>query len=64
MEEIKVLKFVLEDTLNTLRLCRNAFGPKEETCLDRCIKRNIIQLRKVLDGVEITGLEGLEKIAD
>lgn len=61
MEDIKVPKFVLESILNTLivvKFCRRA---KSETCLDRCIAKNINQLNKLLTSEKITGLEGLNK---
>lgn len=61
MEDIKVPKFVLEDILNTLRIVKNCRSDKSETCLDRCIVRNINQLNKLLTGEKITGLEGLNK---
>ena len=61
MEDIKVPKFVLEDILNTLRIVKNYRSDKSETCLDRCIVRNINQLNKLLTGEKITGLEGLNK---
>lgn len=61
MEDIKVPKFVLEDILNTLRIVKNYRSDKSETCLDRCIVRNINQLDKLLTGEKITGLEGLNK---
>lgn len=59
MEDIKVPKFVLEDILDTLRIIKNYRSDKSETCLDRCIVRNINQLNKLLTGEKITGLEGL-----
>lgn len=61
MEDIKVPKFVLEDIFNTLRIVKNYRSDKSETCLDRCIVRNINQLNKLLTGEKITGLEGLNK---
>ena len=59
MEDIKVPKFVLEDILDTLRIVKNYRSDKSETCLDRCIVRNINQLNKLLTGEKITGLEGV-----
>ena len=61
MEDIKVPKFVLEDILDTLRIVKNYRSDKSETCLDRCIAKNINQLNKLLTGEKITGLEGLNK---
>ena len=61
MEDIKVPKFVLEDILDTLRIVKNYRSDKSETCLDRCIVRNINQLNKLLTGEKITGLEELNK---
>lgn len=61
MEDIKVPKFVLENILNTLTVVKYFRRDKRETCLDRCIVRNINQLNKLLTGEKITGLEGLNK---
>ena len=61
MEDIKVPKFVLENILNTLIVVKYFRRDKSETCLDRCIVRNINQLNKLLTGEKITGLEGLNK---
>ena len=57
MENIKVPKFVLESILNTLIVVKFLRRDKSETCLDRCIAKNINQLNKLLTGEEITGLE-------
>ena len=61
MEDIKVPKFVLEDILNTLIVVNHFRRDRNETCLDRCIAKNIKQLNKLLTGEKITGLEGLNK---
>ena len=61
MEDIKVPKFVLENILNTLTVVKYFRRDKSETCLDRCIAKNINQLNKLLTGEKITGLEGLNK---
>ena len=61
MEDIKVPKFVLEDMLNTLRIVKTYNSSSGETCIDRCILRNINQLNKLLISEKITGLEGLNK---
>ena len=61
MEDIKVPKFVLENILNTLVVVKFYRRDKSETCLDRCISKNINQLNKLLTGEKITGLEGLNK---
>ena len=61
MEDIKVPKFVLENILNTLIVVKFYRRDKSETCLDRCISKNINQLNKLLTGEKITGLEGLNK---
>ena len=61
MEDIKVSKFVLENILNTLIVVKFYRRDKSETCLDRCIAKNINQLNKLLTGEKITGLEGLNK---
>ena len=61
MEDIKVPKFVLESILNTLIVVKFYRRDKSETCLDRCIAKNINQLNKLLTGEKITGLEGLNK---
>ena len=61
MEDINVPKFVLEDILNTLRIVKNYSSSKGETCVDRCILRNIRQLNELLTGKKITGLEELNK---
>ena len=50
MEYIKVPKFVLESILNTLIVVKYLRGAKSETCLDRCIAKNINQLNKLLTG--------------
>ena len=54
MEDIKVPKFVLENILNTLTVVKYFRRAKSETCLDRCIAKNINQLNKLLTGEEIT----------
>ena len=59
MEDIKVPKSVLENILNTLIVVKYFRRDKSETCLDRCIAKNINQLNKLLTGEKITGLEGL-----
>ena len=61
MEDIKVPKFVLESILNTLIAVNHFRRDRNETCLDRCIVKNINQLNKLLTGEKITGLEGLNK---
>lgn len=61
MEDIKVPKFILENILNTLIVVKFYRRDKSETCLDRCIAKNINQLNKLLTGEKITGLEGLNK---
>ena len=61
MEDIKVPKFVLENILNTLIVVKFYRRDKSETCLDRCIAKNINQLNKLLTGEKITELEGLNK---
>lgn len=61
MEDIKVPKSVLESILNTLIVVKYLRRAKSETCLDRCIAKNINQLNKLLTSEKITGLEGLNK---
>lgn len=50
MEYIKVPKFVLESILNTLIVVKYLRRANSETCLDRCIAKNINQLNNLLTG--------------
>ena len=42
MEDIKVLKFVLENILNTLIVVKYFMRAKSEICLDRCIAKKTL----------------------
>lgn len=63
MEEIKVPRYVLEGIENTLRRWANSYDSyKKTTCLDRDTIGNLIQIDKLLNGKELTGMERLEHL--
>lgn len=60
---IQVEDYILKSVENTLRLCANHFNSYErKTCLDRDIITNLNQVRKLLNGQEITGRERIENL--
>lgn len=62
MQTINVPKYVLESIENTLRRWSNIHNCyKKETCLDRDTIGNLIEIDKLLNGKELTGMERLEK---
>lgn len=61
MEEIKVPRYVLESIENTLRRWANIHCCETKTtCLDRDTIGNLVQIDKLLNGKELTGMERLE----
>lgn len=61
MNEIKVPRYVLENIENTLRRWANINDShKKETCLDRDTIGNLVCIKKLLKGEELTGMERLE----
>ena len=64
-EIIGVPRWVLENIENTLRIQNNINLDEEksgETCQDRNIKQSLNCVRKLLRGIELTGMERLEKL--
>lgn len=60
-ENIKVPKYVLDDILRTLGLWASIKNSKElKSCLDRDTMTNILQVQKLLNGEDITGMERTE----
>lgn len=64
MEEktFKVPKYVLENIENTLSIAYMNRSTTVETCFDRDVKCCLSCVRKILNNVELTGKERLEKI--
>ena len=61
MEEIKVPRYVLEGIENTLRRWANYHNSyTKTTCLDRDTIGSLVQIDKLLNGKELTGMERLE----
>ena len=61
MEEIKVPRYVLESIENTLRRWANINDCYlKSSCLDRDTMGNLVQIDKLLNGKELTGMERLE----
>lgn len=61
MENISVPKYVLESIENTLRRWSNINEcHKKESCLDRDTIGNLVCIKKLLAGEELTGMERLE----
>lgn len=61
MEEIKVPRHVLESIENTLqRWADYHCCETKTTCLDRDTICNLVQIDKLLNGKELTGMEKLE----
>ena len=61
MEEIKVPRYVLESIENTLRRWANINHCEfKSSCLDRDTIGNLVQIDKLLNGKELTGMERLE----
>lgn len=63
-KEISVPRWVLEEIENTLRIQNNISieEGKGETCQDRNIRQSLNCVRKLLRGIELTGMERLEKL--
>lgn len=63
-EIIEVPRWVLEKIEDTLRIQNNINLDKKsgETCQDRNIKQSLNCVRKLLRGIELTGMERLEKL--
>lgn len=64
-ETIGVPRWVLENIEDTLRIQNNINLDEEksgETCQDRNIKQSLNCVRKLLRGIELTGMERLEKL--
>ena len=63
-EIIGVPRWVLENIEDTLRIQNNINLDKKsgETCQDRNIKQSLNCVRKLLRGIELTGMERLEKL--
>ena len=60
---IKIPTYVLEDVKNTLRQVANAMEAySRDTCLKRDIICNLIEVTKILNGEELTGMERFEKL--
>ena len=63
MEEIKVPKYVLKSIENTLRRWANINNSYlKSSCIDRDTIGNLVQINKLLNGKELTGMERLEII--
>lgn len=63
MEEIiEVPKWVLKLIEDTLNIQFNIYEGKTSTCQERNIKESLLFVRKLLKGIEITGMERFEKI--
>ena len=61
MEEIKVPRYVLESIEKTLQRWANIHCCEiKSTCLDRDTIGNLVQINKLLNGKELTGMERLE----
>lgn len=57
-KNINVPVWVLEKAENTLRLCANAFNSYDKkTRLDRDIIADLNRIRKLIMGIELTGME-------
>lgn len=63
-EIIEVPRWVLEEIENTLRIQNNISieEGKDQTCQDRNIKQSLNCVRKLLRGIELTGMERIEKL--
>jgi hypothetical protein len=61
MKTISVPEYVLESIENTLRRWANINESyKKETCLDRDTIGNLVCIKKLRNGEELTGMERLE----
>ena len=62
MKTIEVPEYVLKHIENTLRLWANINDSyKKESCLDRDTIGDMICIKKLLNGEELTGMERLEE---
>lgn len=57
-----VPEWVLKDIENTLRIAYNNRDLNNECCFDRDVKCCLNCVRKILNNIELTGMERLEKI--
>ena len=56
-----VPEWLIKNIENTLRIAYNARQPNE-TCFDRDVRSCLNCVRKIIDGVELTGMERLESL--
>lgn len=61
-KSFEVPEWVIKNIENTLSIAYNDRDTNQETCFDRDVRGCLNCVRKIIDGVELTGKERLESI--